>query len=167
MKLKATVGERDCDITIENVGGKAIAVIDGVKAEVEVSKPEANVYLLKSQNGVFEVFVEENDATGELNVTVGTDQFEVAIFDPKRLSGANRKRDSEDGVAEIRAAMPGKIVKVMVKAGDEVSEGDGVEVIEAMKMQNELKAPKNGIVREIEVGEEDRVNSGDLLLVIE
>ena len=63
--------------------------------------------------------------------------------------------------------MPGKVVRVLVERGAEVEAGDGVIVVEAMKMQNELKAPKSGIVKEIRVTEGAAVSSGDILMTIE
>ena len=70
------------------------------------------------------------------------------------------------GRASLTAAMPGKIVRVLVAVGDEVAAGQGILVIEAMKMQNELKAPRAGRVTAIEVKENDSVNAGALLATI-
>ena len=66
----------------------------------------------------------------------------------------------------VAAPMPGKIVKLLVREGETVSEGQGVIVIEAMKMQNELKAPRAGTVEEIRVTENQAVNAGESLLVV-
>lgn len=71
------------------------------------------------------------------------------------------------GKAVLRAQMPGKIVSVLVSVGDQVKAGEGLVVIEAMKMQNELKAPKAGTITACNVAEGGTVKSGDLLLEIE
>jgi biotin carboxyl carrier protein len=63
--------------------------------------------------------------------------------------------------------MPGKIVRVIVHEGDEVEAGQGLIVVEAMKMQNEIKAPKKGKVTKITVAEAATVNAGDLLMIVE
>ena len=63
--------------------------------------------------------------------------------------------------------MPGKVVRILVEQGAEVKQGEGVIVVEAMKMQNEMKAPKDGIIKEIRVAEGATVNAGDILVVIE
>ena len=63
--------------------------------------------------------------------------------------------------------MPGRVVRVLVEVGDEVEEGQALLVIEAMKMQNELKSPKTGRVAKIAVGVGDAVGSGDVLVVVE
>src|SRR6266446_6269926 len=72
-----------------------------------------------------------------------------------------------DGVAEIRAPMPGKIVKLLVTEGAAIEVNQGLLVMEAMKMQNEIKSPKKGIVRKLGVSENAAVNSGDLLVTVE
>ena len=63
--------------------------------------------------------------------------------------------------------MPGKVVRILKAVGDEVAKGDGVIVVEAMKMQNEMKSPKDGVIKEIRVAESDTVGAGDILVVIE
>ena len=85
------------------------------------------------------------------------------IIDPKRLRSAGDNHDHMDGRAEIKTAMPGKVVRILVESGAEVAKGDGIIVVEAMKMQNELKSPKDGIVREIRAADGDTVNAGEVL----
>jgi len=67
----------------------------------------------------------------------------------------------------VRAPMPGKVIKVLVAEGTEVLVNQGIVVLEAMKMQNEIKSPKNGIVRKLAVTDGAPVNSGDLLATVE
>jgi biotin carboxyl carrier protein len=63
--------------------------------------------------------------------------------------------------------MPGKVVRLLVQEGTEVEPGHGIAVVEAMKMQNEIKSPKKGIVRKMLVGEGAAVNAGDVLAIVE
>jgi biotin carboxyl carrier protein len=63
--------------------------------------------------------------------------------------------------------MPGKVVRLMVREGDEVEAGAGVAVVEAMKMQNEIKSPKKGTIGKILVSEGATVNAGDVLAIVE
>ncbi len=81
-------------------------------------------------------------------------------------SAASANADA-GGAAEIKTAMPGKVVRVLATVGAEVKQGDGVLIVEAMKMQNEMKAPKDGVIKEIRVGEGATVNAGDVLAIIE
>jgi biotin carboxyl carrier protein len=71
------------------------------------------------------------------------------------------------GRQEIAAAMPGKVIRVLVAAGDEVEEGQGLVVVEAMKMQNEMKSPKAGRVAEIRARPDATVGAGEILVVVE
>ena len=71
------------------------------------------------------------------------------------------------GVASIDSPMPGKVIKILAKEGEEVKRGQGVIVVEAMKMENELKAPKDGVIKEIKVKEGDAVEAGARLALIE
>ena len=88
------------------------------------------------------------------------------MTDPPSVLRRARQHGLE-GVAEIRAPMPGKIVKLLVGEGAEVRANQGLLVVEAMKMQNEVKSPKGGTVRKLAVKEGDAVGSGDLLATVE
>ena len=83
------------------------------------------------------------------------------------MRGSGAGAGAIEGAAEIKTAMPGKIVRVLLDEGAEVQAGDGVIVVEAMKMQNEMKAPKDGVIKEIRFPEGATVNAGDVLAVIE
>ncbi|MGB7601077.1 MAG: biotin/lipoyl-containing protein, partial [Candidatus Sulfotelmatobacter sp.] len=79
-----------------------------------------------------------------------------------------RARAADDhGPKNIVAPMPGKVVRLLVREGDEVEMGAGVAVVEAMKMQNEIKSPKKGTVQKILVTEGAAVNAGDVLAIVE
>ena len=73
----------------------------------------------------------------------------------------------QQGTAQIRAPMPGKVIRVLLKDGDSVQANQGILVMEAMKMQNEIKSPKSGTVKKIGVTAGSAVNSGDLLAEVE
>jgi biotin carboxyl carrier protein len=83
------------------------------------------------------------------------------------LRAANAGAAGDAATAEIKTAMPGKVVRILTAVGEEIKRGEGVIIVEAMKMQNEMKAPKDGIVKEIRVEEGATVNAGDVLAVIE
>jgi biotin carboxyl carrier protein len=166
MKLHAEISDSKHEIEIKRDAGRVSANIDGREYTVEVSEPEPNVYLINHAGKIFEVSVAP-DAHGVTTVRVGTTQFDVHITDSKRLRGAADAEGSADGPVEIKTAMPGKVVRVLVAAGAEVEKGDGIIVVEAMKMQNELKAPKAGTVKEIRVSEGATVAAGETLVTVE
>jgi biotin carboxyl carrier protein len=114
------------------------------------------------------------DGRGPRRVEVVVDgwRFELEVEDERRASLRERaRRDHEHGAAggpaEIRAIIPGRVVTVGVTTGDEVEVGDRLFVLEAMKMQNELRAPRAGTVAKVTVGERSTIEVGDVLVVIE
>lgn len=168
MKLIAELNTEKHEIEIKRDGDKIFAKIDDREYELEASSPEPNVYLFKNAGRIYEIFVSPPQNAGSpMQVKAGTDEFEINITDPKRLRGAGALSGSTEGAIEIKTAMPGKIVRVLVEQGAEVKQGDGVIVVEAMKMQNEMKSPKDGAIKEIRFTEGSTVNAGDVLAVIE
>ena len=81
-------------------------------------------------------------------VWVGSARFAVEVRDPRSLRGRTHAGD-DHGPRKIVATMPGKVVRLLVREGDEVEAGAGIAVVEAMKMQNEIKSPKKGTVQKI------------------
>jgi acetyl/propionyl-CoA carboxylase alpha subunit len=101
-----------------------------------------------------------------LEAWVGERRYHLCLSDPRDRTGAANNA-SASGPQELRALMPGKIVKLLVSQGDEVRAGSGLIVVEAMKMQNEMKASKDGRVTRIHVGEGATVAPGERLLIVE
>jgi len=89
------------------------------------------------------------------------------LRDPRALRGRKAAGSGAEGPKKITAPMPGKVVRILAPAGSEVEQGQGVIVIEAMKMQNELKAPKSGKVVKVMFAEGATVNPGDTLAIVE
>jgi biotin carboxyl carrier protein len=90
----------------------------------------------------------------------------IKVFDPRDLR-PGQGASSNQGRQEIAASMPGKVIRVLVAAGDAVEEGQGLVVVEAMKMQNEMKSPKAGRVAEIRARPDATVGAGEILVVVE
>lgn len=167
MKLQAEIGNQKHQVEITREDGKVFASVDGRRYELQASEPEPGVFLFKHENRIYEAVVSNSDTKGfAANVRVGTDEFDVKIIDPKRLRGAGNETEHGDGPAEIKTAMPGKVVRILVEIGSEVGKGDPVMVVEAMKMQNELKSPKAGTVKTIRAEEGATVAAGDILATI-
>jgi len=99
-------------------------------------------------------------------VWVNGSTFRAEVFDPRGLRG-RRGPDSETGRKSIAALMPGRIVRVLVEAGQTVEAGQGLVVVEAMKMQNEMKAPRAGKVAQVKAQPGTTVAAGEVLLVLE
>ena len=151
MKLKAIIGETEEEVELKPDGGKVSARIGARGYELEAREIEDGTYLFFVGNRVREVRVDGS----------------VQIIDPKRLRSGQNSGGHHHGVAQIVAQMPGKVVRVHVEAGASVEKGAGVIVVEAMKMQNEMKSPRAGVVVSVNVKPGDTVNAGDVLAVLE
>ena len=164
MKLHAELGDKSYEVEIKREDGKVFARVDDRDYELEVSEPEPGVYLLKYNGKIFEASVSSSDTT---HVRIGSNELDIKLIDPKRLRGTGAEHEHGDGLAEIKTAMPGKVVSILQTVGATVEKGDGILVVEAMKMQNELKSPKDGVIKEIRVTEGAAVSAGDILATIE
>jgi biotin carboxyl carrier protein len=127
---------------------------------MDIVEAEPGVYSVIAGLSCWEARVADDE------IVIAGHRFPLEIEDPRQWKRSGHLADSH-GRASITAAMPGKIVRVLVGVGDEVVAGQGILVIEAMKMQNELKAPRNGRVTAIEVSRNDSVNAGAVLATIE
>lgn len=90
----------------------------------------------------------------------------VEAFDPRNLR-ARKAGTSDMGREDVSASMPGKVIRVLVSVGDKVEAGQGLVVVEAMKMQNEMKSPKAGTVVDVRARPEAAVAAGEVLIVVE
>jgi biotin carboxyl carrier protein len=106
-------------------------------------------------------------APGRQQLAISGQRFAVELRDPRSLRSRRARALSHEGPKKLLAPMPGKVVRVIAAEGTEVELGAGIIVIEAMKMQNELKSPKKGRVTTISVTEGAPVNPGDVLAIIE
>jgi acetyl/propionyl-CoA carboxylase alpha subunit len=161
VKLKAIIGETEEELALELNGGRVSARIGTRVYELEAREIEPGGYLLFWEGQVLECRVGKN------GVLLGGQTYPVKIIDPRRLRSGQNSGGQHHGVAQIIAPMPGKVVKVQVAAGATVEKGAGVIVVEAMKMQNEMKSPRTGTVVSINVAPGDTVNAGDVLAVLD
>ena len=110
--------------------------------------------------------------TARYEVVIEGWRFEVEVEDAdrarlrERASRARRDEVGHGGPAEVRAIIPGVVVAVAVAAGDEIQAGQQLLVVEAMKMQNELRAPRGGVIQRVAVGPGSRIEVGDVLVVL-
>jgi biotin carboxyl carrier protein len=170
MKLTAEVEGQSYALDVEwREGARVEATIDGRRYELEAHETEADVFLLLADGRVYEcrAGAPPQQQGGAREVHIGDEIFRVTLFDPKRLRGARGAGAEASGRAQVVASMPGKVVRVMVAEGASVEAGDGLVVVEAMKMQNELKSPKSGTVVELRAEAGATVNAGDVLVVVE
>ena len=168
MKLKAIIGDREEELLLKLEEGRVSAGIGDRVYNLDVREIEPNSYLFFLNTNVHECRVSaRTPAKSTFDVSIHGRNYAVTIVDPKRLrSGLNSDRHHH-GAAEILAPMPGKVVRVQLEVGTTVEKGAGVVVVEAMKMQNEMKSPRDGVLVSINVKPGDTVNAGDVLAVVE
>jgi biotin carboxyl carrier protein len=103
----------------------------------------------------------------DMGVWVGSVRYLAEVRDPRSLRGRRSAGADEKGPKKLLAPMPGKVVRVLFDQGQAVEAGQSVLVVEAMKMQNEIKSPKKGTVQKIVAAEGANVNAGDVLAIVE
>ena len=153
------------------VGDKPAAAftckVDGAEIgpELNATMMESDVLSLLIGGKQYEV---RRDQLGEqIEIQVGGERYTVEVRDPRSLRARRGRGASSDGPKKIIAPMPGKVIRILAVEGTHVEVGQGVIVIEAMKMQNELKSPKKGVVKKMMAVEGATVNPGDALAVVE
>ena len=130
-----------------------------------ISLPHGAVGMLIDGESFDVEFEEHGD---EVAVLVRNQVVMIDVADERRLRlRAGAAQFKVEGKQTVCAPMPGKVVKVLVKVGDEVKEGQGLVVVEAMKMENELKSPKSGKVVELLAQEGSAVENNARLIVVE
>ena len=168
MKLQIHVRDHGHELQLERREDAVLARVDGRSYDLKVLSLNNGEYLLFDGTEVYECLVGQNAERRQVfEVNLREHGYEVAVSDPKRLRSGEVAGSHNHGVARILAPMPGKVVRVLVEVGSEVEAGAGIVVVEAMKMQNEMKAPKSGTVVSLSAEMGATVNAGEVLAVIE
>jgi biotin carboxyl carrier protein len=168
MKLKAIFNELECEIGLLSTVGKVVAEIDGRNYQLHVKESSDGSYLFFDGARVFECHVTpQPPARDSFDVAIRGRNYAITIIDPRKLRAGRDSDHHHHGTAEITAPMAGKVVRVLIEVGQEVEAGAGLVVVEAMKMQNEMKSPRGGAVVSVNVSAGDTVEAGTLLAVIE
>jgi biotin carboxyl carrier protein len=145
--------------TIELAPGK-FRLGDAAEREFSVETPAPGVYSILLDGRSYDARVENGV------VIVCGHRFEIEVRDPRRWSSKSAA-GAHGGVQNVAAPMPGKVVRVLVALGDAVEAGQGIVVVEAMKMQNEMKAARAGKIASLTAKEGATVSAGEVLARIE
>ncbi len=166
MKLLLHLNGKALSADFTNAEGQAVLTSESTRHAAYFSEPQPGFFTVILAGKVYTCALEKLP-NGATEVMVNGQRIPVTIQDPKRLSHNAAAAGQAGGRAVLTSPMPGKIVRVLCAAGDEVTEGQGLVVIEAMKMQNEVQAPKAGKVVELKVTAGQTVNAGEILAVVE
>lgn len=144
--------------------GRWTCRLEGREVEVDAVLARPDVLSLRIGNQAYEIKCER--VGSELHLWVGSVRFAAEVRDPRSLRGRTRAAD-DHGPKKLIAPMPGKVVRVLAREGEIVDSGAGILVVEAMKMQNEIKSPKKGTIQKVLVREGAPVNAGDVLAIVD
>ncbi len=165
MIYEITIGEKTHRVELARHGSGWRCKLDGKELAIDVVSPQPGLLSFLEDGKSYEA--RQESSAGESIIVVGHERFTAIVRDP-RSYGSRRIRDGGgQGVKKISAPMPGKVVRILALVGAEVEAGQAVLVIEAMKMQNELKAPKKGKLTKLNVGEGAAVEAGQILAEVE
>ena len=140
-------------------------IVDGKEQIVDAHQTKRTIYSLLVNGRSIEANVVESQ--GGFEMTIEGDFYDLDVVDERRKVLSRAAEGGGSGSADIKAQMPGKVIKVLVEEGQEVEAGQGVLVLEAMKMENEIKSPTAGVVKKIAVREGQAVEAGERLLLVE
>jgi biotin carboxyl carrier protein len=169
MQYDIEVSGRVRQVGVARVGGGFAVTVDGRAWQVDAARIDVHTLslIVDGARTSYEVVVASDPATGQLTVAVGPMLIPVAVNARRRWSRQDQGVGAGGGPQRVAAPMPGKVVRVNVKAGDAVHARQSLVVVEAMKMENELRAGRDGTVAEIHAHEGMSVDAGALLVVIQ
>ena len=180
MQYEVETGGRRRQVVVTRAGDGFAVSLDGRTRHVDAARIDAHTLslLIGAEDGVHagpnsatissnEVSVATDPVSGQLTVHVGSTPVAVSLNGRRRWGRKDEGGSTGSGPQRLAAPMPGKVVRVLVSVGDTVLARQPVVVVEAMKMENELRASRDGTVTEIHVREGMSVNAGALLLVIQ
>ena len=166
MAFIAKLGEQTYSVEIEELGKSVYRVsIDGNEFLVDGKKTGRSSYSLIVDNRSFEVDVDNSE--DEYRVLVDGRNYRVNLMDERRVRVGTQSGIQLEGSQKISVPMPGKVIAVLVAEGDTVEKEQGLIIVEAMKMENEVKSPIAGTVKQIKVKAGETVDGGTVLVIVE
>jgi biotin carboxyl carrier protein len=167
VKYEIQIGGIARTVEIEQDGsGPARVQIEGRPLAIDAVETGSDTYSILLDGRSYEARVAPDDSDGSLLVRCDGSDFRVQVSDPRSWRGRRHGALEASGPQRVVAPMPGKIVRVLVSAGEQVQAGSGLVVVEAMKMQNEIRAPKSGKVERVLVTEGQAVRTQEALVII-
>ena len=167
MAFIARLGERTYTVEIEEIGKSLYRVaVDGSEFLVDGKKTGVTDYSLIVDNRSFEVDVDISE--DEYRVLVDGRSYHIYLLDERRMRlGGVQSGIQLEGRQQVSVPMPGKVIAVLVSEGDKVERGQGLVIVEAMKMENEVRCPITGEVTEVRIKAGEALEAGAILVVVE
>jgi biotin carboxyl carrier protein len=165
MLYDITIDGKKYRLELERTDGRWKCLLDGHETEIDAVLARRDVLSILIGGKAYEVRRERTAL--DLHLWVGSGRYAVELRDPRSLRSRRAGRGDDKGPRKLIASMPGIVVRILAREKASVDAGQGLLVVEAMKMQNEIKSPKKGIVQKIVAVEGAAVNAGDLLAIVE
>ena len=165
MKFEIQIDKRTRVVELQRNSDRWSIILDGDLVDADAVEIAPGIFSILLDGKSHEVRITPTPA-GTLTLQTGRQEFTAEVLDPRAWRGRRHGALEAEGRQQILAPMPGKIVRVLVQTGDKVQAGQGLLVVEAMKMQNEIRSPKSGIVERLLAKEGQPVNAGELLCVV-
>jgi biotin carboxyl carrier protein len=165
VSLNSAYGVKKHVVELEHTPAGYRISLDGqaIDANVAMVAPSTASILLGGQSFTVHVTPALEE---KIKLQCGPHEFTAEIQDPRAWQGRRHSALEAEGRQQVVAPMPGKVIRLLVNSGDEVEAGQGLVVVEAMKMQNEIRSPKKGKVERLQVKEGQAVNAGEVLCVV-
>ena len=165
MTYDIVIDGKNYRMEVHSADGAWRCQLDGKEIPIDAVLTGRDVLSLLIDGKSYEIKRERGN--NDLHLWVGSARYEAEVHDPRSLRSRKAGAADEKGPKKLLAPMPGKVVRVLLAEKAEVEAGQGILVVEAMKMQNEIKSPKRGTVQKIVATEGANVNSGDVLAIVE
>jgi biotin carboxyl carrier protein len=165
VQLASSAGTRIHIVELERVGGQWRIILNGEQLDADVAEIAPNILSILIRGESHEIRVARS-FEGQLKIQTGLREFTAEVTDQRSWRGRRLGHVEVEGRQQITAPMAGKVVRVLVKFGEKVEVGQGLMVVEAMKMQNEIRSTKSGTVERLLAEEGQAVNAGEILVWI-
>ncbi len=166
VQLEGIAGKSKRVVELQREGSGYRILFDGKQIDADAVQVAPNTISILLEGQSFEVHVWPTP-DGKLKLQTGPHEYTADVEDPRAWRGRKHGVLEAEGRQQILAPMPGKVIRILVQAGDSVEAGQGLAVIEAMKMQNEIRSPKSGKVERVLVKEGQNVSAGEALAWVE
>jgi biotin carboxyl carrier protein len=166
VKFEIDIGNQRRVVELERTRQGWHATLDGQDIGLDAAEIAPNVFSILLDGESHEVRVAPS-TDGRLTLQSAGQEFVAEVSDPRSWRGAHHRAIEAEGRQLIAAPMPGKVIRLLVQAGEKVEAAQGLLVVEAMKMQNEIRSPKSGTVEKLLVKEGQPVNAGEVLIWID
>jgi biotin carboxyl carrier protein len=162
VQLTSSTGKKNCVVDLERVADRWRISLDGQPVDADAVEIAPNTLSILLRGESHEIRIARQPGA-KLIIQTGLREFSAEVSDPRSWRGRRLSHVEVEGRQQITAPMAGKVVRLLVKSGDQVEAGQGLLVVEAMKMQNEIRSPKSGTVERLLAKEGQPVNAGEVL----